>query len=521
MNDTDTSIAPDWKTRYLDLVRQQSEESETAVESEKLLCRIIIRLTLATAGLDPALDPHLISLRNAVRKGVQADMKERLSAISEALLRANDDPQSADHAETDLLHRLIARSGLTGRNAAKLRKMGELLIAEGERTSDDQIDSFLRLLSRHEGGASSGGLLSRLFSSSAAVAPDDADEETPNQRLLALLKSLDWPKQFVQDVNRLELELAVRKDADVWAEVMTSLVTLLSTSLGRVQSEICDTRGFLEELTQRLLDIDKHLHNGAEIREQSRVDGKVLDQVMKHQVGGMRDNMDAACTLDQLRQDIGKRLDAIESHVGTFIENEGRRHQEAAQIEEHLRHRLNEVQNESRELRSKMVEAHRQAATDTVTGLPNRLAYEERLESEFARWKRFGESLCLLVWDIDDFKIINDRFGHDAGDKALRIIGQNLQSGLRETDFVGRFGGEEFVMLLIGSAKSDAIDLADAIRKEVQESGIHSLGNRVEVTISCGLSCFTEGDTSADVFARADQALYQAKKLGKNRVLAL
>ncbi|MCW8847866.1 MAG: GGDEF domain-containing protein, partial [Sedimenticola sp.] len=364
-------------------------------------------------------------------------------------------------------------------------------------------------------------LLSRLFSSSAAVAPDDADEETPNQRLLALLKSLDWPKQFVQDVNRLELELAVRKDADVWAEVMTSLVTLLSTSLGRVQSEICDTRGFLEELTQRLLDIDKHLHNGAEIREQSRVDGKVLDQVMKHQVGGMRDNMDAACTLDQLRQDIGKRLDAIESHVGTFIENEGRRHQEAAQIEEHLRHRLNEVQNESRELRSKMVEAHRQAATDTVTGLPNRLAYEERLESEFARWKRFGESLCLLVWDIDDFKIINDRFGHDAGDKALRIIGQNLQSGLRETDFVGRFGGEEFVMLLIGSAKSDSIDLADAIRKEVQESGIHSLGNRVEVTISCGLSCFTEGDTSADVFARADQALYQAKKSGKNRVLAL
>ncbi|MDF1530547.1 MAG: hypothetical protein P1R74_15625, partial [Sedimenticola sp.] len=61
------------------------------------------------------------------------------------------------------------------------------------------------------------------------MAPDDADEETPNQRLLALLKSLDWPKQFVQDVNRLELELAVRKDADVWAEVMTSLVTLLST----------------------------------------------------------------------------------------------------------------------------------------------------------------------------------------------------------------------------------------------------------------------------------------------------
>ncbi len=518
MSDIDTSIAPDWKARYLDLVRQQSIESESAFDTEKLLCRIIIRLTLATAGLDSALDPHLISLRNAVRKGVQSEMKERLSAISEALIRAQDEPQADELVESGLLSRLIARSGMIGRNASKLRKLGDVLIAEGDRATDDQIDSFLNILVHADSGSTSGGLLSRLF---ANHAKDEGDEQvgTPNQRLLALLNHLDWPSQLAQDIKRLELELSVRKDADVWADVLTSLVSLLSTSLGDVQSEIHDTRGFLEELTHRLVEIDKHVSSGKTLREQSRVDGKVLDQVMKHQVDGMRNNMDGADSLSQLRQEIGKRLDAIESHVGTFMENEDRRHQEAVSLEEHLRQRLNEVQSESRELRSKMIEAHRQAATDTVTGLPNRLAYEERLEQEFARWKRFGEPLTLLVWDIDDFKFINDRFGHNAGDKALRIIGQNLTLGLRETDFVGRFGGEEFVMLLVGSSSEDSIELAESIRKEVKESGIHSLGNRVEVTISCGLSCFKAGDTTADVFARADQALYEAKKAGKNRVV--
>ncbi|MCW8905389.1 GGDEF domain-containing protein, partial [Sedimenticola sp.] len=150
---------------------------------------------------------------------------------------------------------------------------------------------------------------------------------------------------------------------------------------------------------------------------------------------------------------------------------------------------------------------------------PNRLAYDERLEQEYARWKRFGEPLTLLVWDIDDFKRINDRFGHHAGDKALRIIGQSLLLGLRETDFVARFGGEEFVMLLTGTNSDDAMKVAEAVRLEVKESGIHSVGNRVVVTISCGMSQFAQGDTPMDVFARADRALYEAKRAGKDCIV--
>lgn len=517
VQDNGSVVSTDWKARYLELAQQQSAEQAGAQDTEKLLCRIIIRLTLATGGLDPALDPHLTSLRNSVRKGVRPELKERLAEISEALIRANDEPVD----QPSLIWRMISRSGLSGPEAEKVRKLGERLVSEGDNASDEQIDRFLHMLGRPRERGSAPGLFRRLFSSSepngSAIASDDGS--SPNQVLLQLLGQLNWPAQLQLDIQRLELELSSQKEGGRWIEVLNSLVSLLSKSLGEVQSEIKDTRGFLEELTQRLVQIDQNVMRGCELRQESCREGETLDRVMRQEMGNMRQNMDSATTLHQLRAEIDRHLDTIEQHVGGFVENEKVRHEEASQLEDHLRRRLEEVQSESRELRSKMMEAHRQAATDTVTGLPNRLAYEERLDQEFARWKRFGDPLSLLVWDVDDFKRINDRFGHHAGDKALRIIGQSLQQGLRETDFVARFGGEEFVMLLPGTDSDFARKVAEGARIKAKESGIHSVGNRVEVTISCGLSEFKKGDSPADVFARADRALYEAKRAGKDQVM--
>jgi diguanylate cyclase len=125
--------------------------------------------------------------------------------------------------------------------------------------------------------------------------------------------------------------------------------------------------------------------------------------------------------------------------------------------------------------------------------------------------------LTLLVWDVDDFKSINDRFGHQAGDKALRVIAQSLKARLRETDFIARFGGEEFVCLLCGAQDEEAFSVAEEMRLSVESSAFHSQGKPVRVTISCGIASFRQGDSLDNVFSRADRALYQAKRKGKNR----
>ena len=242
-----------------------------------------------------------------------------------------------------------------------------------------------------------------------------------------------------------------------------------------------------------------------------------LDTEVKTQVGGLESSLDAAVDLHQLKLAVRGRLQAITQSMDHFFEQEQKWYSAAESNEHELRDRLNKLERESNELRHRMLEAHHLALRDALTELPNRLAYEERVTQEFARWKRFGEPLALLVWDVDNFKAINDRYGHQAGDKALRIIAQSLQRRLRETDFIARYGGEEFVTLLCGADKTQAFKVAEQMRLAVSECAFHSAGKAVNVTVSCGLAQFTEGDSIEGVFARADQAVYQAKRNGKNR----
>ncbi|WP_255210878.1 GGDEF domain-containing protein [Methylogaea oryzae] len=123
----------------------------------------------------------------------------------------------------------------------------------------------------------------------------------------------------------------------------------------------------------------------------------------------------------------------------------------------------------------------------------------------------------MLVWDIDHFKAINDRFGHRAGDKAIAIIGHVLASGIRESDFIARYGGEEFVMLLAGTEAVTAAALAENLRNAVKNCGFNSEGTPIPITVSCGIACFQPGDTPDTVFVRADRALYRAKNDGRDR----
>ena len=185
-----------------------------------------------------------------------------------------------------------------------------------------------------------------------------------------------------------------------------------------------------------------------------------------------------------------------------------------------LQHRVAELSREKELLARLLKEKSESMRRDPLTGAFNRLAYEEHLQAEYQRWRRFGNPLALLIWDIDHFKDINDRHGHAAGDAVLRGVAEQLAGRVRVTDFVARYGGEEFVMLLPGADCAAALDVADKLRLRVAESVFGVDGAKIAVTISCGLACFAPGDSPQSVFDRADQALYRAKNAGRNRCRA-
>jgi diguanylate cyclase len=126
----------------------------------------------------------------------------------------------------------------------------------------------------------------------------------------------------------------------------------------------------------------------------------------------------------------------------------------------------------------------------------------------------------MMLWDIDDFKIINDTYGHRAGDRVLKTVASCFVSRMRAQDFVARIGGEEFVVLMTGITAELALRIANELRAAVAALRFHFLGTPVRVTVSCGLTEFRDGDATSAVFDRADAALYRAKREGKNLCMA-
>ncbi len=164
-------------------------------------------------------------------------------------------------------------------------------------------------------------------------------------------------------------------------------------------------------------------------------------------------------------------------------------------------------------------DAEANARSDYLTGLPNRRAFEERLSEEFDRVVRYKRPLSLLMVDIDNFKSMNDTFGHTMGDQVLKEIAARLRREARKSDFPCRYGGEEFTVILPETKAPDALRVAARIRQSVQSSIFETKAGNCTVTVSIGISSTSETNypVEQDLVRDADQALYRAKKHGKDR----
>jgi diguanylate cyclase (GGDEF)-like protein len=160
-----------------------------------------------------------------------------------------------------------------------------------------------------------------------------------------------------------------------------------------------------------------------------------------------------------------------------------------------------------------------QAATDGLTGLANRRSFDDELALEWRRAERVGDSLALVLADLDDFKSVNDRFGHQAGDAVLRRVALILDSGGRQVDLAARYGGEEFAVLAPETDLEGATRLAERLRTELEAARITLPdGRQLRVTSSFGVAVKGDLDGPEELVAAADEALYEAKRTGKNRV---
>jgi diguanylate cyclase (GGDEF)-like protein len=178
-----------------------------------------------------------------------------------------------------------------------------------------------------------------------------------------------------------------------------------------------------------------------------------------------------------------------------------------------------ELEQKNKELQVLLEKVEQIARTDFLTGVSNRRYAIDKMHEELSRSNRSGESLSLLMIDVDNFKNINDNYGHEFGDYVLKIIVDLIKSVLRKYDMIARWGGEEFIIMLPGTDIDKAKIVAEKIGSFVREQTFNYKGRSFVITITTGVAQYQAGDDLDNVIKRADEAMYRGKKMGKNCVV--
>ncbi|MBX8529993.1 diguanylate cyclase [Pseudomonas cichorii] len=333
--------------------------------------------------------------------------------------------------------------------------------------------------------------------------------------LLGLLKDLTLSEHHRPQVEDMQLRL---KHGLNWYELLPILDDLAVLMLAINNGGQQEFGIYLKQLNERLESFQSHLQAASEDHAENQSTARDLNDQLREQVGGLQSSVQDASDLTSLKQVLDNRLEGLLSTMDHYQRKRDEREQEVALRLQGLATRVASMEQEALGFRSHLEEQRQKALIDPLTSLPNRAAWGERLEKEVALWQQDKTNLLVCILDLDHFKRINDGYGHLAGDKVLKIVASVLKKRMRSTDFLARFGGEEFVMLLPATHVSIALTLLDELRAAVELCPFHFKGERVTITVSMGVTAFRTGERSDVALKRADQALYRAKENGRNRV---
>jgi diguanylate cyclase len=361
------------------------------------------------------------------------------------------------------------------------------------------------------------------LSESPAKLPHDTtiDDERVHATLSALLDELRRDPELVKQAEALDAKLAASMTLGQLPEVLSTLVEIVAQRIQRIERSKQEIEDLLSQMVGKLDEIGRFVAEQNQNQSQSQASSATLNIQLAGEMKAMGESVEAAGDLQQIRMQVRSRLDSIDRHLQEFRQRETAMAGAIRMRNEQMRARVTLLEDEANRLHNQLKAERRLSTIDVLTKIPNRLAYEKRMEEELNRWRRFQQPTCIAVWDVDHFKRINDTCGHRAGDRVLSTVAECLAGRIRGADFLARYGGEEFVMILSGSQLDAAVRRIDEMRIAISEIGFHFRGERLSVTISSGVTAFLAGDSASAAFDRADKAMYRAKENGRNRCVSM
>jgi len=320
-------------------------------------------------------------------------------------------------------------------------------------------------------------------------------------------------------LSQIESQINTIDGIDEFLTVRQSIVSLIQDYIAQVSGEREEAAAFIREIGKRLIEVESHILDSLpDAGDMLRVNTEFND-MLEIQFQGLRENVDFSKSLAELKEAVISSLTFIQDAVREKREKDASRMTVVEERMGTLKETINRMKEEVSSAKQRAHELEKEILVDPLTGVYNRRAYDKQIKEELQRFIRYGRPFSVIILDVDHFKSVNDLYGHAVGDLCLKEIINRVQPMMRESDFLARFGGEEFVVLLPETERKGAGEAAEKLRQCIEKTEFLHRGDKVAITISLGVAQITSDDpTSETLFARVDQALYRAKNEGRNRV---
>jgi diguanylate cyclase (GGDEF)-like protein len=491
------------------------------------LMQFVSRLSKVCKGVDRELDSRLAALRSSLRKNLDVDnISPLINEISGLLIRHESknahNIKSTKSSIATAGKQLQKQKGLPDQLRRELR--GLLANVDETPTSMHEflpiLDQLVTLYqqafnAKNDNGASQAPLLSKKLREEAGCDEDPLGQKISLQ-LINLISELAFEGDHAKKIDTIRQSLVHNESISHLVDASLDVIKLIISSMSE---ERVSAQHFLLSINDALSGVHTAVVTSLNKSRQISDEMSALDDTISKQINELSTSAVSATSLADLKSLVSTKLTAITDAIDSKEVLERKEKEALLDSLTVMENRLTDVEKEAEQYKKHLADQKFKSLQDALTKLPNRAAFDERMDIEFKRWSRYDHHLCLAVVDIDFFKRINDSYGHSAGDKTLKVIATALKKSLRSTDFIARFGGEEFVILFPETQLREMEKPLNKIREGIKKIPFKFKNKDVAITISIGVTAFKADDNPLKAFDRADAALYEAKNSGRDKVI--
>ena len=500
-------------------------------EEGNILIEFTNKLSQVSKGINTTLDNRLAQLRGLLTKSAPISSIElKIGEISKLIQKhtvVNEQNIAQIHKQfNDAGQNLQKVNGLPNDLRRKLRS----LLGEAQLTKES-ITQYIPLLSQ---------LLE--FYNIAIYSKVDI----PHNELLAANQNSDQTKNITTEENKSDvnsaligqistclskLHLSTQHTKELLAinkklikdttndDVLQHFVEIFDVIVADLQSERDSAKNFLNTLSETLTTVQNAVQKTLSTCKKAQNTNDEINEKLQEQLRDMTGSVKKAISLELVKVDINGKLNSIAQTLDKKTKFEQQNQKELSSQLNEMAKKVEKLEEQSQQFEKKLAEQQRKSMNDALTKLSNRAAFDEYFTQSMVRFHHKPFDLALAVIDIDDFKKINDTYGHTAGDKTLQVIANTIQKKVSNDVFVARYGGEEFVLIYTKQKEASFIKELNLINKSIARLPFKFKNNKVSITLSIGATHIIKNDNIHTAFERADEAMYKAKAQGKNRVI--